>query len=73
MIPRATVLVLLLLLVPATAHAQLFLASRPRPEFAIGPLFIRARVTPGASDVAVDVLFSVVIPPTRSALDFLAD
>ncbi len=67
---RATVLMLLFLLFPATAHAQLFLASRPRPEFAVSPLFIRARVRPAVPDVTVDILFSVVIPPTRSALEF---
>lgn len=58
---------LLLAAGPAVAHAQLFFATRPHPEFMVGPLFIRANVEPGHQDVAVDVLFSLVVPPTRSA------
>ncbi len=52
---------------PTPARAQLFLASRPHPEFMIGPLFVRASVTPLLGPVTVDVQWSVVIPPTRSA------
>jgi hypothetical protein len=44
-----------------------FLASRPNPEFTIGPLFVRGTVTPALGSVTVDVLFSVVVPPRRSA------
>ena len=36
----------LLLLAPAVAHAQLFVASKPNPSFMIGPLFVRASVSP---------------------------
>ena len=49
------------------AQAQLFLASRPHPEFAIGPLFVRASVGPALGPVTVDVLWSLEIPSTRSA------
>lgn len=58
---------------PATSHAQLFLASRPHPEFMIGPLFVRASVTPALGPVTVDVQWSLVIPPTRSAGEFEQD
>ena len=43
------------------ASAQVFLAARPNPEFTIGPLFVRATVTPALGPVPVDVLFSVVV------------
>jgi len=55
------------------AHAQLFLASRPHPEFEIGPLFVRASIMPALGPVTVDVLWSLEIPPTRSALDVEQD
>jgi hypothetical protein len=41
---------------PATAGAQMFLATRPNPEFEVGPLFIRASVGPTLGPVTVDVL-----------------
>jgi hypothetical protein len=63
------VLAVLLLLVaaPATAHAQVFLGSKPNPPFEIGPLFIRASVTPKLGAIDVNVIWSVVLPATRSA------
>ena len=63
------VLAVLLLLVaaPATAHAQVFLASKPNPPFEIGPLFVRASVTPKLGAIDVNVIWSVVLPATRSA------
>lgn len=58
----------------ATAvQAQVFFASKPHPEFTVGPLFVRARVSPALGDVPVDVMFSVVIPPNRSAGDLEQD
>ncbi|HEX9822437.1 MAG TPA: hypothetical protein VGD07_22795 [Methylomirabilota bacterium] len=70
MIHRAWALsALLLLAAPGAAHAQLFLASRPDPPFAVGPLFVTASVTPAMGPVVVDVLFSIDVPPTRSAAD----
>jgi len=72
--PRVLLLAgLLLASGPATAHGQLFLASRPHPEFTIGPLFILANVTPEPGDVPVDVLFSLAVPPTLSAGDIEQD
>jgi hypothetical protein len=64
---------LLLLGSPAAARAQLFLASRARPEFMVGPLLVRASVSPERADVPVEVLFSVAVPPTRSAVEFEQD
>jgi hypothetical protein len=58
---------------PAPSAAQLFLASRPHPEFRIGPLFVRAGITPALGPVTLDVLWSLEIPPTRSALDVEQD
>ena len=57
----------------APARAQLFLASRPDPGFAVGPLSIRASVTEGVPLVTVDVLWSLVLPPNRSAADAAQD
>ena len=64
---------LLWLAAPAAAHAQLFIATRPDPAFAIGPLFVQAAVTPALGPIVVEVLFSVDVPPTRSAADVEQD
>jgi hypothetical protein len=56
-----------------SAEGQLFFASRPHPAFRVGPVFVRASITPALGDVAVDVLFSLMIPPTRSATEFEQD
>ncbi len=57
----------------ASAEAQVFFASRPSPQLAVTPLFIVANVVPGAADVPVEVIFSLMIPPTRSALELEQD
>jgi hypothetical protein len=65
-------LALAALLVAATtgaAHAQLFLGARPNPQLGVGPLFVTASVSPSL-DVTVDVLWSLTVPPTRSATEF---
>src|SRR3989475_8203434 len=41
---------LLLVGLPAIAHAQVFLASKPNAPFETGPLFVRASVTPSRSE-----------------------
>jgi hypothetical protein len=46
---RIVVALLLLGLWPHDLHAQAFIASRPRPEFGIGPLFVSVSV--GKDDV----------------------
>jgi hypothetical protein len=64
----AWILVMLLLAAsaPGAAWAQVFLASKPNPEFTIGPLFVRATVTPDRQAVTLDVLWSLSIPPRTS-------
>ncbi|MGH7346732.1 MAG: hypothetical protein ACREK4_17615 [Candidatus Rokuibacteriota bacterium] len=54
--------------VPDVALGQVFLASRPNPEFTIGPLFVRATVVPGSEVVTLDVLWSLAIPPSTSGV-----
>jgi hypothetical protein len=61
-----TLAALLVLAAPDGAHAQIFVASRPDPPFAIGPLFVRASVTPAINPVIVDIQFSLDVPPGRS-------
>ncbi len=52
---------------PGAARAQLFFSSRPDPAFEIGPLMIRANVTPELGPVEIHVLWSLELPPNRSA------
>jgi hypothetical protein len=54
----------------AEASAQVFLASRPHPDFSVGPLFLIADVRPDLS-VTVNLSFSLTIPPgtSRDALE----
>lgn len=74
MIGRAWVLAgLLSLAAPDVTQAQLFLASKPDPRFAIGPLFVQASITPGLGNIPVDVLFSVDVPANRSGADIEQD
>lgn len=51
----------------------MFLAERPHPEFTIGPLFVRGTVTAGELSVRVELLWSLVLPPTRSAAEIEQD
>ena len=67
MILRAWVFTALLLsAAPGVAHAQTFFAERAAPDFTIGPLFVRASVTPALGPPKVDLSFSLVVPPGRS-------
>jgi hypothetical protein len=61
------VALLILLGLPVGVHAQIFLASRPNPKIMIGPLFVRASMTPSLGDTVVDVSFSIVVPPGVAA------
>lgn len=70
---RRLLCLLLVAGLPAEGGAQVFFASRPQPELAVGPLFIRAAVEPGSRDALVDVLFGLVVPAGRSPLDFEGD
>jgi hypothetical protein len=58
---------------PPAAHAQIFLASNPHPGFTVGPLFLRASVSPELGPVTVDILWSLVLPPGRSAAEVAQD
>ena len=58
---------------PSPAEAQVFLGSRPHPDLAVTPLFIVANVSSDAPDVPVEVMFSLMIPPDRSALELEQD
>jgi hypothetical protein len=67
------VLLAALALAPAHAQAQIFLASRPDPPFAIGPLTIRATVTPLLAPVELEVRWSLDIPPGKSRVGIEQD
>jgi hypothetical protein len=58
---------------PASAGAQVFFASRPAPGLAVTPLFIVANLASDAPDVPIEILFSLIIPPDRSALELEQD
>jgi hypothetical protein len=78
-------LALLLCVLPGVARAQVFIASRPHPDFRIGPLFVSASVKPAdveapkgphapqAAPVTVVVSWSLVLPPHRTAADVAQD
>src|SRR5262249_5597854 len=68
----ALITALLLVASPSTAGAQVFLASRPNPEFMVGPLFVRVAVTPELG-VTLDVLWSLMIPPNKSGAAIAQD
>jgi hypothetical protein len=58
---------------PSPTGAQVFLASHPHSGLAVTPLFIVANVSSDAPDVPVEVMFSLMIPPDRSALELEQD
>ena len=56
------------LVTPVPGHGQVFLASRPHPDFMIGPLFVVVSVSPGVPDVTVNLSWSLTAGPiTRKA------
>jgi hypothetical protein len=65
--------VLLLAAAPSVAHAQVFLASKPHPGFEIGPLFLRATVTPELGPIQIDLTWSVSVPANRTVGDLEQD
>ena len=71
--PALALLVALVVLMPALAHAQVFLASHPRTGLSVTPLFVVADVDSDGPDVPVQVLWSLMVPPDRSALDLEQD
>lgn len=65
-------------LVPAAARAQVFIASKPNPEFWIAPLSItvniqRRDVEGDLGPLRVNVAFSVAPPPARDPSEFAQD
>ncbi len=65
-------------LAPAAVSAQVFIASKPRPEFWIAPLFITANIRqedvadrPGP--VTLQVSFCIAPPPARDPSEFAQD
>src|SRR5215470_17026843 len=74
----AVVIAVLIGLWPSAAPAQVFIASRPHPEFGIGPLFVSVDVDkndvwPAHRAVAVTVSWNLVLPENRSATDVAQD
>src|SRR4030095_1157756 len=57
----------------ASVEAQVLFASRPRSGLVVTPLFVVANLTPDAVDIPVEVMFSLMIPSNRSALEFEQD
>jgi len=75
---RAAALALLALgLSPPAVSAQVFIASKPHPEFWVAPVFITANVAPkDARDhgpLTLQVTFSVAPPPARDPSEFAQD
>src|SRR5882672_8225223 len=63
LVHRALVALLALLwALPSESSAQIFLASKPHPDFAVGPLFVIANVRPDLS-VTVNISFSLTLRP----------
>ncbi len=58
---------------PAVTHGQVFLASRPHPEFLVGPLFVVANVNPGLGPVTVNLSWSLTTKPARRPVDIQQD
>ncbi len=50
---------------PSAASAQIFLASKPHPDFAIGPMFLIANVQPDLA-VTINLSFSLTVRPGAS-------
>jgi hypothetical protein len=68
-----SVLLAALALAPAQSHAQIFISSRADAPFAIGPLTIRATVTPSLTPVELEVRWALGIPPGRSRVGIEQD
>jgi len=51
---------------PCSAPAQMFFSAKPDAPFAVGPLTVRATVTPALGPVDVSVLWSLDVPSGKS-------
>jgi len=63
----------LVIVAPERSHAQVFLASRPHPDFRIGPLFVVANVRPDLGPVTITLAWSLTPEPGRHAADIKQD
>ena len=66
-------LLLALAVIPSVGHAQIFLASRPHPEFTIGPLLVVAGVRPDLGPVTVRISLGLTLPPNARVEDLKQD
>src|SRR2546427_4768786 len=57
----------------ATAHAQVFFASNPKPPFKVGPVYVRALISPTLGDVTVNVFFGLDLPPEMDTSELEQD
>ncbi len=71
--PALGCLLAALLIGPPASRAQVFLASKPEPEFSIGSLFIAASITKSLGPTPIDVQWSLVLPAKRRAADIAQD
>jgi hypothetical protein len=74
----AALAVLLLGMVPRILHAQVFIASKPHPEFWIAPLFVTANVrsqdlTRDPGSLTLTVSWSVAPPANRDPASLAQD
>src|SRR5258705_3478084 len=58
---------------PTAGHGQVFLASKPHPEFLVGPLFVVANVSPGPGPVTVNLSWSLTTGPAPRKVDIAQD
>ena len=75
MLRRRALLIAAFLIVasPAPGPAQVFLASRPHPDFRIGPLFVVANVGPDLGPVTFTVAWSLTPEPGHRSADIKKD
>jgi hypothetical protein len=58
---------------PPAPGAQVFFGSRAGTDLTVTPLFVVGSVAPGTDAAAVEIMFSVLIPSNKSALDLEQD
>ena len=58
---------------PVSAGAQAFFASRAQPDFAVGPLSVRAGISPAHGPATVEISFSVAVAPAVTPADIEQD
>jgi hypothetical protein len=58
---------------PRPALAQMFFSAKPDAPFAVGPLTVRATVTPALNPVDISVMWSLDIPADKSGASIAQD